>query len=62
MIDNYRVWEFAEAERDRWLNKRPKCCCCDQPIQDERLMDINGELYHIECAFRAFSEDTDDYI
>ena len=61
-MDNYKAWEFVEAERERWRNARPKCCCCDQPIQDEQLMDIGGELYHIECAIRSFSADTEDYI
>ena len=35
-----------EAERERWRNARPKCCCCDQPKAGE----ITRKWYVIDAA------------
>ena len=60
--DNYSQWERHEAEQEARLAKRPVCSYCDEPIQDDDLWDINGELYHTECAEREFKKQTEDYI
>lgn len=31
------------AEQDRQLDKLPRCCECDEPIQDTQCYEINGE-------------------
>lgn len=56
------------ADFDRWdehqnkqLERLPKCDYCHEHIQDERLMPIEGGLYHKECAFDAFGEWTSEY-
>ena len=56
--------DFArhEHEQEEWLNSLPKCNHCGEPIQDERLMVIDGEKYHIDCAEKVFGADTDDFI
>ena len=51
-----------EAEEERWLESCPVCCRCHQSIQDERLFDIEGNLYHEECAEDEFKKWTEDYI
>ena len=61
MCDAYEMWRIKEHEEERWLAKRPVCCLCGKPIQDERLFDIDGELYHEECAFDEFRKWTEDY-
>ena len=60
--DNYSQWERHEAEQEARLAKRPVCSFCDEPIQEGELFDINGELYHTECAELEFKKQTEDYI
>ena len=33
--DPYRDFLRDDAEKERWLRKRPKCILCDEHIQDE---------------------------
>ena len=56
--------DFArrEHEQEEWLKSRPVCACCKEHIQDERLMLIDGNCYHLECAEKVFGMDTDDFI
>jgi hypothetical protein len=61
MFDNYDMWAFNEAEKDAWLESRPVCEHCGHPIQDEGLMNINGYLYHVDCAIETFSAETEDF-
>lgn len=58
------VLDFAkkDAEEEKWLRKRPICAYCNKPIQDERLWDFDGELYHDECAKNQFRKWTEDYM
>lgn len=43
--------DFArhDAEEQAWLESRPKCACCGEPIQDEYAFEINDELICEEC-------------
>lgn len=34
---------------DRWLDSRPKCDICGDPIQDEFYYDIDGDKYCEKC-------------
>lgn len=56
--------DFArrEHEQEEWLKSRPVCAYCKEHIQEERLMVIEGELYHLGCADKLFGDDTEDYI
>lgn len=38
-----------DSEQTRWLNSRPVCCRCGDPIQDEDAYEIEGNLYCVEC-------------
>lgn len=60
--DPIRDFERWDEAQNKWLESRPKCAHCDHEIQDERLMPIEGELYHIKCAIEAFSEWTEEHI
>ena len=51
-----------DAVEQKWMDDRPICAYCGHPIQDERLWDIDGELYHDECAKSEFMKWTEDYI
>ena len=59
--DNFDQWGYHEARETAWLQKRPFCAGCGRRIQDERLFDIKGELYHIDCAEQEFLQYTDNY-
>ena len=61
MPDNYSQWESHEAKLEAWLNSRPTCCHCGHPIQEDRMFDINGNYYHVDCAEEEFKKWTEDY-
>lgn len=50
------------AEQQAELDMLPKCSYCNEPIQEEKLFDIEGELYCEEHAFELFRKNTEDYI
>ena len=62
MPDNYSQWEAREAKREAWLLSRPVCQFCKHPIQEDRLFDIDGDLYHTECAETLFRRSTEGYV
>lgn len=49
MIDNYRLWEMHDAEQERQLAKLPLCCLCEEHIQQDMAVCINGEWYCDNC-------------
>lgn len=60
--DPYDDFLARDAEDEAWLKKRPKCACCDKPIQDEKCLVFEGEFYHIDCFVAEHRVNTDDYI
>ena len=59
--DNYDAFLQHEAEQEALLSRRPKCVCCEEPIQDDYLYDINGDLYCEECMNEIFRGNSDVY-
>ena len=62
MFDNYDLFVQKEAEHEAWLAKRPRCSCCDNPIQDDYLYEINGEVLCIRCLDEYYRKDVEEYI
>ena len=64
MFSDDPLLDFDRYDRQQTeeLKKRPVCCRCCQPIQDERLWEFNGFLYCDDCARDEFQKDTEDYI
>ena len=62
MSDNYEMWEAHEARIEAARARFPVCSHCGERIFDEKLWDINGELYHPDCAEEQFFKFTEDYI
>lgn len=60
--DNHDLWEAHDREQAKRLAELPVCEICGEPIQDEDLFDLDGTLYHIECAVEEFKKKTDDYM
>lgn len=59
--DNYDAFEAYQAEQDAWLERRPVCTECGEPIQDDFLYDINGDIYCEECMKDVFRRSSDNY-
>lgn len=55
LLDTY------QAEQDAQLKRRPICSYCNEPIQDDYLFDIDGELYCEECMKDLFRHSTENY-
>lgn len=58
-IADFNAWDAEQARQEA---KYPVCVYCSQSIQDYELMDVNGELYHLECAEDEFRRPTEDYM
>ncbi len=63
MFSDDPILDFNRHDRRQTeaLNKRPVCCHCWQPIQEERLWEFNGFLYCDDCAREEFQKDTEGY-
>ena len=42
-------FERHDAYKERSLRRLPVCCMCDEHIQQERAVRINGDWYCNEC-------------
>lgn len=60
--DPVRDAERWIEEQERRKARLPICARCGEPIQDENLWDIDGNLYCPECARYEFEQDTNNYI
>ena len=55
-------FERYDAEQQRQLEKLPKCVGCGEPIQDDDLFDVNGDLFCEECMMATFKRSVENYI
>ena len=55
------LFDRHDAEQEAWLDRRPKCEECGEPIQDEYLFEIDGNLYCESCVKVLFRKETEDY-
>lgn len=64
MIDNYKLWEYAERERERRLERLPICegYKCGKRIQDEDYYDVDGEILCENCMKKKYRRKTEDFI
>ena len=62
MYDNYEAWKMHDAEENESLDRLPVCDYCGEPIQDEYLYEIDGELYCEDCMKEHFRKPTDKYM
>ena len=49
MYDNYDIWAMHDAEQEKALMRLPVCCKCDEHIQQEDAVRIDGNWYCDEC-------------
>ena len=53
---------FHDRQQEEALNKRPVCCYCGEPIQDDFCYEINGDLICEDCLDMHFRKAVDDII
>lgn len=51
-----------DRQQEEWLNSRPVCDCCGEPIQDDFCYEINGDLICEDCLDMYFRKAVDDII
>ena len=61
MVDNYSFFKAHDDEQAKWLKSRPKCCRCDEPIQDDFCYDLGDGLYCPDCL-NEYRRSTDNYV
>lgn len=59
IADNYDRFAAHDAEQERLLDKLPRCCECDEPIQDDYLYEINGEYICESCLKDNYRKSVD---
>lgn len=59
--DNYDQFLSNEARKQQWLDSLPKCDHCNEPIQDEKLIDFDGFLICPDCLKSYYTKNTEDY-
>ena len=59
--DNYDAFCRHDAEQERKLTRLPVCIECGEPIQDDFLFDINGDLFCENCMQDVFRKSREDY-
>lgn len=47
--------DFDRYDRDqqKWLNSRPRCYYCEEPIQTDACYVVNGHKYCLDCSEAA---------
>lgn len=53
-------WDLYCADQEEDLKRYPKCCMCGNPITDDYLYEIDGEMYCEDCMEDTFRVDTED--
>ena len=59
--DNIDAFLHHEAEQEAWLARRPRCEYCGEPIQDDYLFDVGGDIFCERCMVDSFRRSTEDY-
>lgn len=59
MNDSYDLWKDRDRNQGEWLERRPKCICCGEHIQDDTAVQIRGDYYCDKCLddMRVYIED-----
>lgn len=47
--DSYELWKEKNQSQESWLERRPKCICCGEHIQEDSAVQIRGVYYCDKC-------------
>lgn len=61
ILDNYLCFARHDAEQEAQLDRLPRCCECDEPIQDEYCFEVNDELICLGCMEENHRKLVEDY-
>lgn len=53
--DNYDLFRRYDDEREEWLESRPICSNCKEPITAEKAIYINGDWICNDCIKNEFT-------
>ncbi len=56
------LFDSHQAQQDAQLDKLPRCCECDEPIQTEHCFEVNGELICPDCMNDNHRKWVEDYV
>lgn len=60
--DAERYYTDQEREYEEWKVRLPVCSECGEPIEEDFCWEIDGELYHHDCADKLFCHCTENYM
>lgn len=49
MKDSYDFWKDRDQNQEEWLERRPKCICCGEHIQEDFAVQLRGDYYCDRC-------------
>lgn len=55
--DYYDIWQAREFERDRWLERRPRCFHCGEPVQQEMAVNLRDYGWLCEECIKNNTEE-----
>lgn len=55
-------FDCFDRQQTEELKKRPVCCYCEEPIQDDFCYEINGEYFCEDCLDMHFRKEVDDIV
>ncbi len=57
--DGYDLFRQRDADQEQWLQRRQKCICCGDYIQEESAVQIRGDYYCDRCLddMRVYFDD-----
>lgn len=55
-------FDLYDSDLQAELDRLPKCCCCDNEIQDEYYYEINGEIVCEECLNEKHRKSVESYL
>lgn len=62
MKEPWEYWEDHCAEVEEYRSYLPICDKCRKPIDEDTYLEIDGEIYHKDCAMELFEKFTDRYV
>ena len=60
--DNLDLFDAYDAEQERELRKLPVCKCCEEHIQQEKAVCIDGDYYCEDCEGEAWERVRKDFL
>ena len=55
-------WEEHDRQKEEELKKLPKCCECNEHIQDDYCFEINDEIICERCLVKNYRKSIEDVV